>query len=248
MKKRVGFTLAEVLITLTIIGVVAAITLPAINSSTGAARTRSLLKKGMTTLNNAVMMNVATNEWSFADLEAIENIDDIANLKNHNSQDNRTIVGMLNGALVGETLQGSPVYADATNKDGKYVFPESDQNYKSIGSAGGYISWQLSDGMVIAMQASAELCNEDKRKEGPPIEGGSISGYCRGFIDINGNKGPNQVITCQTGTTMIIVDEDNEDYSKCTVANNPNADIFPVVFYDSTVELASNAAKVFFNN
>ena len=68
MKKRSGFTLAEVLITLGIIGVVAAITLPAINSNTGATRNRALLKKGLSTFNSAIKMNEARNGWNFSQI------------------------------------------------------------------------------------------------------------------------------------------------------------------------------------
>ena len=104
MKKRSGFTLAEVLITLTIIGVVAAITLPAINANTGAARTRALLRKGLTTLNSAVMMNVARNEWSFADItEGGLNDDDC---KEARPIESRSMCALLNEAFVGETYTG----------------------------------------------------------------------------------------------------------------------------------------------
>ena len=243
MKKRTGFTLAEVLITLTVIGVVAAITLPAINSSTGAARTRSLLKKGMSTLNNAVMMNVANNEWSFADLEGGTPGDSDATLKSQDAQNDRTISGMLNSALVGETNQGVAVYKGEYTGNDKYLIDSAPMGAIG-GSAAWMVTYQLADGIVIGVNRLAANCNEDKRMNNAE----DYKNFCRGFIDINGNKGPNQVITCQTGTTMYIDKEDDANYNSCTVANNPNADIFPVVFYDSTVELASNAAKAFFNN
>ena len=247
MKKKVGFTLAEVLITLTIIGVVAAITLPAINSSTGAARTRALLKKGMSTLNNAVMMNVATNEWSFADLEGyrLQGEDDC---KNATADSERSMCALLNSALVGETnhYRISDAYGSEANSPyGKWGYPGV-----ALGSVAYMITYQLSDGILIAMNKHADGCNEETAKSNWRNSGNEerqdYESFCRGFIDINGKKGPNELITCQTGETMYI--ENEEGYSNCTVANNPNADIFPVVFYDSTVELASNAAKVFFNN
>ena len=45
MKKRLGFTLAEVLITLGIIGVVAAMTIPTLMNQTGQAEFKTGLKK-----------------------------------------------------------------------------------------------------------------------------------------------------------------------------------------------------------
>ena len=51
MTKRFGFTLAEVLITLGIIGVVAAMTIPTLISNTNGAKFRSQFKKTLSTLN-----------------------------------------------------------------------------------------------------------------------------------------------------------------------------------------------------
>ena len=65
MKKR-GFTLAEVLITLTIIGVVATMTLPALMTNTAEQQARTGLKKGINTLTEAAQMNLATEGWDFA--------------------------------------------------------------------------------------------------------------------------------------------------------------------------------------
>ena len=56
MKKN-GFTLAEVLITLAIIGVVAVLTLPALNSNTQEQQARTALKKMSNTFTQAASMN-----------------------------------------------------------------------------------------------------------------------------------------------------------------------------------------------
>ena len=247
MKKRSGFTLAEVLITLTIIGVVAAITLPSINANTGAVRARTLLKKGLSTLNNAVMMNIARNEWSFADLEATPGDDE--DRKAQRASRDRTMCGLLNETLIGETYQGTDSNGgEATNE--QYKLPVNADgsgglalNQDAIGSAGYHVTYQLADGIVIGLNFNATNCTENKKHNGA----NSASNFCRGFIDINGAKGPNRIITCLDGTAKYIQDENDDDYNSCEVADNPNADIFPIVFYDSTVELASNAAKAFFN-
>ncbi len=68
MKKRLGFTLAEVLITLGIIGVVAAMTIPTLMNQTGQAEFKTGLKKMVSALNQAVTMNVALDSVSFADV------------------------------------------------------------------------------------------------------------------------------------------------------------------------------------
>lgn len=68
MAKRFGFTLAEVLITLGIIGVVAAMTIPTLMNSTGQAEFKTGYKKAISTLNQAVNMNVALDNTDFSAL------------------------------------------------------------------------------------------------------------------------------------------------------------------------------------
>ena len=67
MTKRFGFTLAEVLITLGIIGVVAAMTMPTLINSTQGAQYKAAYKKALSALSQAVTLNVALDEWNFAD-------------------------------------------------------------------------------------------------------------------------------------------------------------------------------------
>ena len=67
MTKRFGFTLAEVLITLGIIGVVAAMTMPTLMNSTQGAQYKAAYKKALSALSQAVTLNVALDEWNFAD-------------------------------------------------------------------------------------------------------------------------------------------------------------------------------------
>ena len=62
--RRVAFTLAEVLITLGIIGVVAAITLPTVISNYKKQVTVSKLQKAYSTINNAFKQSEAANESS----------------------------------------------------------------------------------------------------------------------------------------------------------------------------------------
>lgn len=67
MNKK-GFTLAEVLITLGIIGVVAAMTIPTLMNQTGQAEFKTGFKKIVSTLSQAITMNVALNSTDFSNL------------------------------------------------------------------------------------------------------------------------------------------------------------------------------------
>ncbi len=62
MKRQKGFTLAEVLITLGIIGVVAAMTLPTLISNYQKVVLKTQYKKGVSILANAIQMEMAKNE------------------------------------------------------------------------------------------------------------------------------------------------------------------------------------------
>ena len=61
----------------------------------------------------------------------------------------------------------------------------------------------------------------------------NVTGHkrCKGFIDVNGLKGPNKVVTCDNDTSG----------SGCKVKSP--TDIYPVEFYDQTILPRTFAAK-----
>lgn len=70
MTKRFAFTLAEVLIALAIIGVVAAMTIPTFMANTAGAQFRTGFKKGITVLTQAASANYATEGYDFSGTNA----------------------------------------------------------------------------------------------------------------------------------------------------------------------------------
>ncbi len=70
MRKSLGFTLAEVLITLAIIGVVAAMTIPSVIINTNQQEYKTGLKKAVSVLNQAITMNMALDNLTPADVTA----------------------------------------------------------------------------------------------------------------------------------------------------------------------------------
>ena len=69
VKKRKAFTLAEVLITLGIIGVVAAMTIPTLVSNNKGARYRAQFKKTLATINQASRMSQAMYGFGITDVD-----------------------------------------------------------------------------------------------------------------------------------------------------------------------------------
>ena len=79
LKKTIGmggFTLAEVLITLGIIGVVAAMTMPTLINSTQGAQYKTAFKKSLTVLSQAVVMNIALNDYDLSQVVSGDNYND----------------------------------------------------------------------------------------------------------------------------------------------------------------------------
>ena len=99
----------------------------------------------------------------------------------------------------------------------------------------GYM-FQLEDGMVFTYDPAQAYCSE--------------SNPCFGYIDVNGPTGPNRVIACSEdggSDAWIPTYGRNADagtlLADCTVEAKDITDIYPVVFYGSTVKPASIAAK-----
>ena len=227
MKRKDGFTLAEVLITLTIVGVISALTLPAIQSNTSASRNRATLRNTMAILSQAAQNNMATEGWNFAHITEFCDGEDG---KDHNSMDNYSFCGLMNSNLTGETYLG--LLSEGRPQDGSYRVPSTPC------SGGNLINYQLANGAIVGFHANAwgGSCNENKR----------TSSDCMGYIDVNGLGGPHREIKCIDGTSKHLADAGGED-ATCEIERTTNADVFPIVIYDSTVELATDAARAFLN-
>lgn len=72
--KKSGFTLAEVLITLVIIGVIAAMTVPSLMNNTRGQEYRAALKKAVSALNQSLTLHYALDGESAADLSGATNL------------------------------------------------------------------------------------------------------------------------------------------------------------------------------
>lgn len=73
MEKKQGFTLAEVLITLVIIGIIASMTLPSLLGGTNKQELKTGLQKAMSTLSQAVTLHYALTGEDFSSISSYEN-------------------------------------------------------------------------------------------------------------------------------------------------------------------------------
>ena len=265
MTKRFGFTLAEVLITLGIIGVVAAMTIPTLIANTNGAKFRSQFKKTISTLNQAGLMSQAQYDFDYAGTsEGCK-----AGASDH-PESVMTFCAILNGTLTGQTY-----YADM--KDIKRSNNGAEESYKVIkrytldgvtdgATPTGYHAYTLADGSIVGFKKGAYGCELPigsqltgdliKTAGNHPVSTTTGSGAdavttltgglgtCLGFIDVNGATLPNKEVTC-TDDTKNTAAELVKVETPCTVKNDANhmTDVFPIVFHDATVEPASAAAK-----
>lgn len=219
MTKRFGFTLAEVLITLGIIGVVAAMTMPTLMNSTQGAQYKAAYKKALSALSQAVTLNVALDEWNFADAQDVD----------------KYRVGDLLNARMNVVRTEKATFKDAKGKD---YAPTGDPNGlggEDTADAPGSNNTTLffNDGTMFTFETASAGCTMDETQ--------GASGrdkVCKGFIDVNGIKAPNKFVKCDgTGSKRA----DNSGSEKCEIKNP--TDVYPVVFYDQTVLPNSPAAR-----
>jgi len=251
MKKRFGFTLAEVLITLGIIGVVAAMTIPTLIQNTNSTRFVTQFKKSVSTLSQAALMAQAQYDIDYSLLGTVSTNCAGEALSNGNN----TICGLLNNTLTGQTYlgtYGTNVAATFRNaaQDAQYTITTS-----VLPSPAGWFIFALADGSYVGINNAAENCGlaegqvlttaalQAASGEGQNATPAGALRQCLGFIDVNGGALPNREITCETAANTAL---DPSAVGNCTISMTGGAmgDVFPIVFHNGTVEPASNAAKL----
>ncbi len=218
-----GFSLAEVLITLGIIGIVAAATIPNLVAEFRAVKYSVQLKKVVSTLSQTARGGLALNGMTFGDAVypcssgdagGQETTDDILTLC----------------ALFNDTLAGKTYIADASKlkseKGGDYIITKASEGSGLDYLTGGVVTghaYSLADGSLFVFPSDSYNCT----KEGT---------VCVGFIDVNGASLPNKEVTCSDGSA------NSED---CVVIPRSQhmTDVYPIVFYDGTVKLSTAAGK-----
>ncbi|MBQ8458505.1 type II secretion system protein [bacterium] len=239
-----GFTLAEVLITLGIIGVVAALTIPTLIANINGQRYRSQFKKTISTLNQAVRMNKANHDWDFADLELCQSAND-------HPENVKSICAIINGNLKGVNYQPYNLVGEVENKDTDYHIDfatgADSGDFNGSIEGGGY--YQLADGSIFLYRDGTNCTKKIGETVAEGLEGSTGPGddthmfLCKGYIDVNGKTLPNKEVKCSGDATTGWTPE-----TPCVVKNSDITDVFPVVFHDSTIEPATNASAYVLNN
>ena len=228
--KKFGFTLAEVLITLGIIGVVAAMTIPTLISNTNSAKFKSQYKKTLSTLNQAALMGTAQYDLDYA------SITDACGATGGTEKPDvkATMCALINGTLSGATYYATASTMKIPGSTAPYAI-----NASPVVAKTDMVAYQLADGSVVAFDGGISSCTLEI--------GGDITALdakCRGFIDVNGPTLPNKEVKCSSANGKVA-----SSVGTCIVRNNAAdmGDIFPVVFHDGTVEPITDAARYVLN-
>lgn len=173
---RDGFTLAEVLITLGIIGVVAAMTMPTLMNQTNGAQYKAAYKKALSAISQAVTLNVALDEWNFSDLD--NSAYKLEDMFNNRMNVVRTETDSFDDA------KGVPYVAKNTADAGTGMTDDFEPSNE-------YTTLFFNDGIMFSFKtADATACTKAD---------GATEKICTGFIDVNGIKAPNKIVKCDAG-------------------------------------------------
>lgn len=244
MKK--AFTLAEVLITLGIIGVVAAITIPTLIANINGHKFRSQFKKSLSSVNQAVRMNVANFDYNFASVST-----NCINATTDHPENTMSICAMFNGSLAGHTVSD---YTRLKDTKGNLYYLElyrkgttNDTLIKEQGVNLYY--YQMSDGTLFAFHApftgnndlSCSLLDQSLEEA---IKDSEFQKYCVAWLDVNGISLPNKEVRCSDGKS-----HSKDLNTDCIVPNSPKymGDVFPIALYDDSASPASAAARYILN-
>ena len=236
--KKFGFTLAEVLITLGIIGVVAAMTIPTLISNTNSAKFKSQYKKTLSTLNQAALMGTAQYDLDYASLTTNCNA---TNGGTEKPDVTASMCALINGTLSGATFHGVVTNMKIPGSTAAYAIKSAPSG---VPKATMY-AYQLADGSVVAFDPGLKSCT---LSPGDNITT-ALPATCRGFIDVNGPTLPNKEVICSGANGAAGSAALASSVGNCIVRNNAAdmGDIFPVVFHDGTVEPITNAARYVLN-
>ena len=186
MKKN-GFTLAEVLITLAIIGVVATLTLPALMNNTAEQQAVTAFKKGLNTLTIAAETNEAIDNFNFDSIGATSDI---------------------NNSDAGETPS---LYAMLATRGAVDYQKSGTQKAYKLGRTGdktGNFCVYFRDGSLLMFPDTAGTTDAEKK-----VEDDNLTHGISAVFDYNGDKMPNALSNCVGSSNVEAVDDKSGDCS-----------------------------------
>jgi len=227
--KKKAFTLTEILIALTIIGVIAALTVPMVMKDTTAKTNRVKVQKAFVAISDAFQVANSKLDYNTSDLTAVAGVE----------ATDRTIEKIILKTMnaIKTDLETYPFSGNALaqSDDAGSVTSET---YSATGVSENATVFKSADGILYIFPTPEGTCTTTQP--------------CVGYIDINGTKGPNELITCTDGTNTLFYYDTTNGFpvspAECTVDKSALTDIYPFVYYNATVKPANSAFETVLNN
>lgn len=259
-----GFTMAEIIIALTIIGIVAVITIPQILGNTSGRSHKLMMQKNYTVLAQALRVAQSKLDFDTSDIDRFVNYSESGGSPTPLTKQ-RSIENLLTKTMDIKKLdKTSHAFA------GKLLSYDNDAMYSASTTAA--ISRAATEtstgvtfdtdedyhGAIFETRDGAYIIFPDKEKLA--ANGCSKKSPCIAYIDVNGIDQPNALINCESDANTGYLnynweDEDGtdkiigEDYyigntlkGACTIDPMKTNDVIPVLIYGSTIKPATNAA------
>lgn len=244
--RKLGFTLAEVLITLGIIGVIATLTMPTLMSNTAEREYSTALKKAISALTEAIQMNVALENTSFDELydkgggPGTEEVDGEVVVK-ATTEANSLEAFLLNRMQTEKYAKlNSLEVCDSSSKSAKTA---SCLDYGPVAAAAA----SEADAAMFFRDGSAIIFNSQKVISDADCKdaNGSTVDCFHVVYDINGVKKPNLVANCSNSKAKgaEAKDAERQGTQKCTKDNFIARDQYPLALYGMGAYPDSPAAK-----
>lgn len=254
-KKIKAFTLAEILIALTVIGLVSALTIPNLSRNMQAAQSKTAFKKTLAEINTAIADFTANEGKNLAQVGTNGEIQ--AMFENYmgakavpGTSRWPVVVNLKRPQYSASTTAAVNNLSNTTNIVSKVLDGTSSGNTE----LGNYTYYMLPSNVGLIVPAATDSnyllvsCGSPRLLlDTNPIYISQANNACLIFIDTNGRKGPNQQIMGVTSTSgdvdacaKIVVPE--EDYmlqagtgsnaKYCELTDDAVTDIYPVVLYN----------------
>ncbi len=264
--KRPAFTMAEIIIAMGIIGVVAAITVPQILGNTSGRANRLMIQKSYTVLSQALKVAQAKLDYNMSDVEKIVNktgtgAEDlnlqlsVENLLTKTmdmkklDKTTHAFTGKLLTLSATDTTDGDATLSRASSETTTGITVDN----SGAGDKRGAI-FESREGVYYIFPDKTDIDSYSCTKSSP----------CLAYIDVNGPDSPNTLVTCSTESNTgywywdYVVDAtsgnvttDKTKYMKNSTTEAPACeidpmkvkDVYPVIIYGSTVVPALNAVE-----
>ncbi len=236
--KRQAFTVAEILIAMVAIGIVAAVTVPQLLGNTGARTNKVMIQKTFAAFAQSIRISETKLDYNTSEVEKIINTAaaDISienflkksmdiTLKENISQHSFT------GKLITVNSSGALTRASSESSTGVKLTQAA-----SSGKRGGI--FETRDGAYYMFPDKTDIATAACTKDSP----------CIMYVDINGPESPNRLVSCATDADTGIWKKDGFYYNgttekdaSCAINENKISDVYPLVIYGGTAVPAINA-------